>query len=429
MLDIAGKNVIFEILTDKKVAVHNGEVDNLKISQKIATSKNIKNDDSPFVVMNLDTIIEKFNQFRQLLPRVKPFYAVKCNNDPILLKTLSLLGTGFDCASKGEIEDVMKNDLASIDNIIYANPCKTKNFIIHARDCGVRMMTFDHEEELVKIASVYKDAELVIRIAVSDPTAQCPLNLKFGCDPVKEAPYLIEKAYSLGVKIIGVSFHVGSGCNDPTAFKMAIQYSRDLFDYGMKVGHSMTLLDIGGGFPGHERSKLSFATIASVIGPELDELFPENCGVRIIAEPGRYFAASPSSITVNVIAKSKVKASRITKNFEDSGNDGYMYYINDGVYGSFNCILFDHENCYGHPLFELDGEPTFPTTIWGPTCDSLDQVETLTYLRELQEGDWIYYPAMGAYTTAAASTFNGFCKPKTYYVMSETSWDLLNKTI
>lgn len=429
MLDIAGKNVIFEVLTDKKIAVYDGEVDNLKISQKIAASKNIKNDDSPFVVMNLDTVIKKFNEFRQLLPRVKPFYAVKCNNDPILLKTLSLLGTGFDCASKSEIEDIMKNDLATIDNIIYANPCKTRNFIIHARERGVRMMTFDHEEELVKIASVYKDAELVIRIAVSDPTAQCPLNLKFGCDPVKEAPHLIEKAYALGIKVIGVSFHVGSGCNDPTAFKMAIQYARDLFDYGIKIGHEMTLLDIGGGFPGHDRSKISFATIASVISPELDELFPENSGVRIIAEPGRFFAASQSSITANIIAKSKVSASRITKNVEDNGKDGYMYYINDGVYGSFNCILFDHEHCYGQSLFELEGEPTFPTTIWGPTCDSLDQVETLTYLRELQEGDWIYYPAMGAYTTAAASTFNGFCKPKTYYVMSESSWELLNKTI
>uniref|UniRef100_A0A0K0EJD3 ornithine decarboxylase n=1 Tax=Strongyloides stercoralis TaxID=6248 RepID=A0A0K0EJD3_STRER len=429
MLDIAGNNVIFEILTDKKIAVYNGDVDNLKIAQKIASTKNTQNDDSPFIVMNLDTVIRKYEEFRQLLPRVKPFYAVKCNNDPILLKVLSLLGTGFDCASKGEIEDVVKNDLASNDNIIYANPCKTKNFIIHARNCGIKMMTFDHEEELIKIASVYRDAELVIRIAVSDPTAQCPLNLKFGCDPIKEAPYLIDKASSLGVKVIGVSFHVGSGCNDPTAFKLAIQYARDLFDYGEKVGQKMFLLDIGGGFPGHDRAKTSFSTIASVIAPELDSLFPESCGVKIIAEPGRYFAASPSSVTANVIAKSKVSASRITKNSDDNGKDGYMYYINDGVYGSFNCILFDHEHCYGHPLFEHEGEPTFPTTIWGPTCDSLDQVEDLTYLRELQEGDWIHYPAMGAYTTAAASTFNGFCKPKTYYVISESSWELLCKTI
>lgn len=429
MLDIAGNNVIFEILTDKKIAVYSGEVDNLKIAQKIASSKNTKNDDNPFIVMNLDTIIRKYNEFRQLLPRVKPFYAVKCNSDPILLKILSLLGTGFDCASKGEIEDIVKGDLATNNNIIYANPCKTKNFIIHARNSGIKMMTFDHEEELLKIASVYRDAELVIRIAVSDPTAQCPLNLKFGCDPVKEAPHLIEKAYALGVKVIGVSFHVGSGCNDPTAFKLAIQYARDLFDYGEKVGHEMTLLDIGGGFPGHDQAKTSFAVIASVIAPELDSLFPESSGVKIIAEPGRYFAASPSSVTANVIAKSKVSASRITKNCDDNGKDGYMYYINDGVYGSFNCIFFDHEHCYGFPLFEREGEPTFPTTIWGPTCDSLDRVEELTYLRELQEGDWIHYSTMGAYTTAAASTFNGFCKPKTYYVISESSWELLCKTI
>uniref|UniRef100_A0A0N4Z4Q2 ornithine decarboxylase n=1 Tax=Parastrongyloides trichosuri TaxID=131310 RepID=A0A0N4Z4Q2_PARTI len=427
MLDIAGKNVIFEVLTDKKIAVFNEEVDNLKIAQQIAVSKRIHDDDEPFIVMNLDTVIKKYTEFKKLLPRVKPFYAVKCNNDPILLKTLSLLGTGFDCASKGEIEDVIGADLATPDNIIYANPCKTKNFIRHAQESGIKMMTFDHEEELLKIASIHKTAELIIRIAVSDPTAQCPLNLKFGCDPINEARHLIEKAFTLGVKVIGVSFHVGSGCNDPTAFKLAIQYARDLFDFGEKVGHKMTVLDIGGGFPGHDKAKTSFETIAGVIAPELDESFPEECGVRIIAEPGRYFAASPSSVTANVIAKSKVVASRITKNVDDSDKDGFMYYINDGVYGSFNCILFDHEHCFGHPLFEREEEPTFPTTIWGPTCDSLDQVEALTYMRELQEGDWIHYSAMGAYTTAAASTFNGFAKPKVYYVMSESAWEFLNK--
>ena len=34
------------------------------------------------------------------LPSVQPFYAVKCNEDPALLKTLAALGSGFDCASK-----------------------------------------------------------------------------------------------------------------------------------------------------------------------------------------------------------------------------------------------------------------------------------------------------------------------------------------
>ena len=27
-----------------------------------------------------------------------------------------------------------------------------------------------------------------------------------------------------------------------------------------------------------------------------------------------------------------------------------MYYVNDGVYGSFNCILFDHATVEPHPL-------------------------------------------------------------------------------
>lgn len=36
------------------------------------------------------------------------FTAVKCNDSPIVLKMLAALGTGFDCASKGEIKKVRK---------------------------------------------------------------------------------------------------------------------------------------------------------------------------------------------------------------------------------------------------------------------------------------------------------------------------------
>uniref|UniRef100_A0AC35TL16 Ornithine decarboxylase n=1 Tax=Rhabditophanes sp. KR3021 TaxID=114890 RepID=A0AC35TL16_9BILA len=441
MLDLAANNVIFEVLADKKIAVishcdegqaqgpavYGNEAENLIVSEKIALAKNVNEDDEPFIVFNLDTVVKKYFEFKALLPRVHPFYAVKCNNDPVLMKVLSLLGTGFDCASKAEIDEVVLPQLANPDDIIYANPCKTKSFITHAFKRGVNRMTFDHEEELIKIAGVHDNPEMILRIAVSDKTAQCPLNLKFGCDPETQAPQLIEKAWKMGLRLVGISFHVGSGCNDPTAYKIAIAFAKDLFEYGNAIGHQMKILDLGGGFPGDFRSKTSFATIAAVIQPALDLYFPEEMGVRIIAEPGRYFAAAPATVTANVIAVNKVAASRITQHEEDSTVDGYMYFLNDGLYGSFNSILFDHQSSFGVPLFKESDEIKHPTTIWGPTCDSLDQIEKVTYMPKLDEGDWIHYANMGAYTSAAASTFNGFQKPLTYYIISSGTWKMLNR--
>ncbi|KAH7730505.1 ornithine decarboxylase [Aphelenchoides avenae] len=322
---------------------------------------------------------------------------------------------------------VMDDQLVEAEKVIYANPCKTRGYIKHAEKVGIRKMTFDNEEELRKILELHPSAEMILRIAVSDPTAQCPLNVKFGCDPVSEAPRLLHKAKELGVAVIGVSFHVGSGCNDPTAFRAAIGHARRLFDTGLEVGHDMKLLDIGGGFPGHDTPKISFRKIVDVISPCLDEFFPPHEKVEIIAEPGRFFASAPVSICCNVISATKVPASRITQIEADEGKDGYMYYINDGVYGSFNCILFDHYQPTGSPLFDpLEESPLeYPTTIWGPTCDGLDQVESHTVMRKMEVGDWVYYPNMGAYTTVAASKFNGFDKPKVYHMIDHYNWKQL----
>jgi len=173
---------------------------------------------------------------------------------------------------------------------------------------------------------------------------------------------------------------------------------------------------------------ISFGKIADVVGGAIEEFFPESSNVRIIAEPGRYFASAPFSLVTNVISSARVPASRITNDPAHDNEEGFMYYMNDGVYGSFNCIFYDHVHPSGAPLFETLGEEEnclFHTTIWGPTCDGLDQVEVATKMRRLAVGDWLLYRNMGAYTMAAASNFNGFEKPQVYYFLDSSTWKLL----
>src|ERR1700710_2792405 len=89
--------------------------------------------------------------------------AVKCNPDPMVIKMLAALGTGFDCASKTEIEQVLA---LGVDPscIIYANPCKQRSFIRYSQKHSVKKMTFDNAEELYKIKALFPDCELVLRI-------------------------------------------------------------------------------------------------------------------------------------------------------------------------------------------------------------------------------------------------------------------------
>lgn len=108
-------------------------------------------------------------------------------------------------------------------------------------------------------------------------------------------------------------------------------------------------------------------------------------------------------------------------------------YLSDGVYGSFNCILYDHQNpvpkllshegrfCYDSPDRHVGVSTSgYKCSIWGPTCDGLDCIAPSFRLPAVLEvGDWLYFEDMGAYTICAATRFNGFRASEVFYVCSE----------
>uniref|UniRef100_A0A1B6M882 ornithine decarboxylase n=1 Tax=Graphocephala atropunctata TaxID=36148 RepID=A0A1B6M882_9HEMI len=364
--------------------------------------------ENAFYVLDVGDIVEKHQEWKNKMPRVQPFYAVKCNDSQLVLAVLAALGTGFDCASKIEISKVA--DLGvDTSRIIFANPAKMASHIRYAAAAGVTTMTFDNECELYKVKSLHPDARMVLRIRCDAAVAQCQLGMKFGCEATTEAPRLLKLAAALGVDVIGVSFHVGSGCQDPPVFRRAISAAKNLFDLGSQLGFNMRLLDIGGGYPGNRGSSID--KIADVVNAALDDYFPLSTGVSVIAEPGRFYVASAYTLATLVHSKRDT-----------------MYYINDGVYGSFNCILYDHAVVHPVPLQNKPGKLQ-ESSVWGPTCDGLDQVATSVMLPPLDIGDWLVFEDMGAYTLPVASTFNGFPVPKVHAVISETLWNFLKNLL
>lgn len=384
-----------------------------QLSLQIAAAAPHAESIEPFYVIDLGDVARKHAKWVAALPRVEPFYACKCNGEPSILDTLVTLGTGFDCASRAEMMAMVERGVPP-GRIIYAHPCKPVTHLEYAKAIGVTMMTFDNFDELDKVRAHHPGAELVLRVLVDDQYSVCRFGTKFGA-PLAIVPALLARAKALGVAVIGVSFHVGSGCGDVRGFTGAVEVARKVFDYGLAAGHDMRLLDLGGGFPGSAAAPIAFDTIAEVLRAALDTHFPADApahaGLQIIAEPGRYMVASAASLTVNITSKRKQASGVID------------YYVNDGVYGSFNCILFDHQVVTAEVLLELGGSvaaarPLVPTCVWGPTCDSMDCITKEALLPELNVGDWLIFRDMGAYTMAASSTFNGFPKPLHYYLVS-----------
>lgn len=488
------------------------------------------------------------------------------------------------------------------------------------------MVTFDNAAEVEKCAAISPDIKLILRIITDDRGSQCRLSSKFGSPRHKWRP-LLAAAKKHGLQVVGVSFHVGSGCRDASRYEMALKDAKEIFEMAEKdFDMKMTLLDIGGGFPGETHSLwnpaaeldasqeldavegkpqsddgadpdagedrfMFFTEIAEQVAPVLDTLFPESSGVRIIGEPGRYMVAASATLCCSVIANrtnqvdndfnpepvndreaaknlndltrtdqeemltrnrqrslsftetdnilstiqeqladySKLFASQqlaqqevdvyadrvdlFKENYESSTDllgpplddqkgrkhhtvegmtyplvewagteeegseqadtatalltlaaageaavngvvlqavadsaplqDDYAYYVNDGVYGAFNNIMFDHASIRPRVLgpsekivaTEEDGFMTlqapgngnnddkqqrdlFASTVFGPTCDSIDVIARSVLLPKLQVGDWLYFQNMGAYTMAAASSFNGFAPSEKLYVCS-----------
>lgn len=236
----------------------------------------------------------------------RPFPAVKCNPDPVVLHLLSLLGTGFDCASYSEISNVLSlPNPPSPESIIFANPCKPASFIRHARELHVDAMTFDNTDELIKIAKLHPQAKLVLRMLTDDSKSLCRLGLKFGA-PVDSCLALLTLAKTLGLSVIGVSFHVGSGCKDPQMFDDAILRARKVFDMGREVGYDFGLLDVGGGF-----EKENFVAMAGVLNEALERHFPAADGVRVIGEPGRFLVSTAFTLATNVVARRAAPATAL----------------------------------------------------------------------------------------------------------------------
>lgn len=381
-----------------------------------------------FCIVDLATVKALFDYHKAKLPRVRPHFAVKCLPDKGIISTLAALGAGFDCASQGEVELVTSLGVPS-ERIILAHPVKRPCDLRCIAEYQVPYTTFDSVSELHKILASQVDVKLVLRIRADDPMARLPLGAKYGA-PLDKVSELLSVAALLNLDIAGVSFHVGSSSRNPDAYRNAIKYARDIFDEATSMGFKMHLLDLGGGFTGSFDANGNVSEAPSNfdrVREALDEIFPDDGtfeGLQIIDEPGRYFAQAPVTMACLVYGK--------REGSNDNGERQLDYYITDGLYGSFNGIIYDGLDLPTYflqpnkvaPLAGLENEfekTKISSTVYGPTCDSLDCVMRNVPLPELSNGDWLMFPDAGAYTMAGACDFNGILCSKyhCFYVSSE----------
>ncbi len=363
---------------------------------------------TPLFVVDHDALRKNLADFRRHLPRVQPYYAVKANPDPAIVRTLYRAGASFDVASLPEFMTVHENiqhlppkerqDFIW-DKIIYANPIKDEA-TLRALDPFRPLVTYDNFAEIGKIRKHAPHAGLALRIRVPNTGAMVELSSKFGAAP-GEAVDLIAAAHRVGLVVEGLSFHVGSQTTNFDNYVQALHLASGIFREAHLRGFTkMNLMDIGGGFPApYDANVRPFRELARLLNREIERLFPEK-NIEILAEPGRFIVATAATLVAKVIGKAERDGKR-------------CYYIDDGVYHTYSGILFDHMR---YPVKAFRRGPTQPSAVFGPTCDALDTISLAEPLPDLKLNDLVYTENIGAYSHASATHFNGFPPAKVVHL-------------
>ena len=344
---------------------------------------------TPFVVISLAQVERNYDFLKRNMPRVNVYYAMKANPAPRIVTALAERGASFDTASAGEIETLARMGLPGT-RMIYANPVKTSQGLAAAAQFGVRRFTFDDKSEIPKMAAAVPGAEVLVRVRVKNQRALVDLNAKFGAEPEAAVPLLLA-AKEAGLHPVGVCFHVGSQSLSTEAYEDALALMRKIFDEALAAGLSLSLLDIGGGFPipTADGTRPDVGALMRTIEQQLDRLFPK---VEIWAEPGRYLCGTAVNLVTSVIGEK-----------ERGGQSWYI--LDEGLYGTFSGAIFDH---WTFDFIAFKPGRRRKVTLVGPSCDSIDFVRRDILLPKLAIGDKLLVPDCGAYTTASATTFNGF---------------------
>jgi ornithine decarboxylase len=354
--------------------------------------------------------------WKKFLPNVKPYYAVKCNPEKTILQAMYNNGAGFDCASLKEVYEVntVKNDGAKTD-IIYAHPMKSERDICMVDSMHIQTTVVDSVEECEKLKKYGWRGSAFLRVAVEDSGSKMPFSSKFGASRNE-----VEQIAKLSkIPLSGVSFHVGSGCEAPEQYKDAIHYAAgEVVNILRKFKHNPQTIDIGGGFS----SDSSFKGVTKIISDSIATFVTK--GHKVIAEPGRYMAQPSQDLFVKIIAKKPL-----------ANREGWRYVIDESLYGHFSCIPFDGQR---PAWIHIPSEERVAilnkkqeSILFGRTCDSLDVIARGP-MEEMEVGDWLYFPLMGAYTSATASEFNGFPKPESIIDLedqlpsTEAAWALID---
>lgn len=360
--------------------------------------------EGPVMVFDLDILRAKYRALSTGLGDASIHYAVKANPAPEVISTLHALGSRFDAASRGEIELCLGLGVPA-EHIAFGNTIKRAADIAWAHSIGVRQFAVDAEAEVRKVATHAPGARVLVRLLIEESEADWPLCRKFGA-PAREALRLMDLARFLGLEVAGLSFHAGSQLREPAMWRSALDAALALWNDARAAGHSLWLLNIGGGFPafyGQEMppTKEYAAEVMAMVRARFGN------EIAVMAEPGRGLVAEAGLIVAEVLLVAR----------KSEGELARWVYLD---IGKFSGLAETMEEAIRYQFETAHTGETGACILAGPSCDSADvlyEKRPVQLPLALRDGDLIRILSSGAYTSSYSSVgFNGFPPLRAVYL-------------
>lgn len=345
----------------------------------------------PVLYFSPSTLQTTYRRFRDGFPGLVTF-AVKANDTPIVIENLVAAGMrAFDVASPFEMH-LVRGILPSA-TLHYNNPVRDRFEISEAVELGVASYSVDALSELEKLAEggVPAGTEISARLKLPIEGATYDFGEKFGTDP-ETCIELLNRIVTLGF-VPSMTFHPGTQCKCPEAWRNYIDACGRI---SRAAGIHLSRLNVGGGFAAHRTGNApDLEQVFQTIVTAVDRAFGPNAP-DLICEPGRAMVADAMTLGC------RIKAIR---------DDGAVF-LNDGIYGGLSEMpvmgMTDRMEVLSPDGQIRRGAPQ-EHTVFGPTCDSLDRLPgTLALPADTEEGDFLLFHGLGAYSTATRTFFNGY---------------------
>jgi diaminopimelate decarboxylase len=396
-------------------------------AEGIAVSQLVERFGTPLYIYSQATLVRHLTQIQEAFAEANPLicYSVKSNGNLALARVMARHGSGFDVTSGGEMHRAILAG-APGHKIVFAGVGKSKAELTRALQVGVFLFNVESEEELHFLGDVAKELDITAPVALRvNPdlppkthakTDTSVKGVKFGLDIETVLDVARGVLGHSHLRVIGLHMHLGSPILSSEPYRMGAAKGEHLVGELRKMGHPITVLNMGGGFGIHYRKQeaLAASAFAAEILPVVKRL-----GCKLVLEPGRFIVGNAGILVSKVLYRKESGGKKFV--IQDAAMNDL---IRPTLYDSFHRIWpVNLPKGASAPPEDYEGEiaGTEKVDVVGPVCESGDFLAKQRALPVLEQGDLLAVFSAGAYGMSMASNYNSRPRAAEVLVDGETA--------